>query len=302
MKLSGWIIYSRAEAERNQAYIDKYMASAERLHIHLRLLLAENISCGFDTCRPLICEDGRAAVLPDFVINRTRDPFIAYHLEAMGLPVFNRGIISDICLDKRRTMQLASAAGLPVMPSVFCSALGEWPDWYGLPWQGATVIKPANGHGGYGVQLVRTESEYLDALRRYAVMEGPPVNELIIQQAADDLGRDLRVYVIGGHIEAAMLRRSDPERDFRSNYCLGGEAIVHELNHQEKVLIKQLINKLEFGLVGIDLIYDDGQPILNEIEDVVGSRMLYSMTDIDIADRYLEHIVKMVRRGWLPVV
>jgi len=29
MKLSGWIIYSRAEAERNQAYIDKYMASAD---------------------------------------------------------------------------------------------------------------------------------------------------------------------------------------------------------------------------------------------------------------------------------
>lgn len=302
MKLSGWIIYSRAEAERNHAYIEKYMASAERRHVNLRLVLEESIECGFDKHGPLIVEDGRAAVLPDFVISRTRDPFLAYHLEAMELPVFNSGFVSEMCLDKRRTMQLATAAGLPVMPSVFCSVLSDWPDWYGLPWQGATVIKPVNGHGGYGVCLVKNEAEYLAALRRYKDMEGPPVEELIIQQAASDLGRDLRVYVIGGHIEAAMLRRSDPERDFRSNYCLGGEAIVHELSHLERSLIKQLVSRTEFGLVGIDFIYDNGQPIFNEIEDVVGSRMLYSMTDIDIADRYLEHIVKMVRRGWLPVV
>lgn len=302
MKLSGWIIYSRAEAERNQAYIEKYMASAERLHLSLRLVLAENIEFGFDDKCPLISESGRAADLPDFVINRTRDPFISHHFEALEMTVFNSAHMSELCLDKRRTMQLAACAGLPVMPSVFCSVKADLPDWYSLPWQGPTVIKPINGHGGYGVQLVKNEEEYSDAFCRYESMEGPPVNDIIIQQAASDLGRDLRVYVIGGHIEAAMLRRSDPKRDFRSNYCLGGEAVVHELNHQEKTMVKQLISKADFGLVGIDLIYDNGQPIFNEIEDVVGSRMLYSMTDIDIADRYLEYIAKVIRRGWLPVL
>ncbi|NLW11087.1 MAG: ATP-grasp domain-containing protein [Clostridiaceae bacterium] len=298
MRLHGWIIYSRTEAERNQAYIEKYVRSAERLHVTLNLIYAEEIECGFDNHHPMVSYEGRAAVLPDFAINRTGDPFLAHHLEAMDLPVFNRAIVSEICLDKRRSMQLASAAGLPVMPSVFCSTAGNWPDYYSLPWQGPTVIKPVDGRGGRGVQLVRDENEYLAALGSYEHIGKPPVNELIIQQAASDLGRDLRVYVIGSHIEAAMLRRSDPERDFRSNYCLGGEAIVHELNHCEKVFIKQLINRIDVGLVGIDLIYDNGQPIFNEIEDVVGSRMLYSMNDLDIADRYLEHIVKAVRRGF----
>lgn len=302
MKMSGWIIYSRTEAERNQAYIEKYMASAERLHISLRLVLAEEIEFGFDNKCPLISEGGRAADLPDFVINRTRDPFISRHFESLEIPVFNSAHMSELCLDKRRTMQMAACAGLPVMPSIFCSVKADLPDWHSLPWQGPTVIKPTNGHGGYGVQLVKNEEEYTDAFCRYESMEGPPINELIIQQAASDLGRDLRVYVIGGHIEAAMLRRSDPERDFRSNYCLGGEAVVHELNHQEKTMVKQLISKADFGLVGIDLIYDNGQPIFNEIEDVVGSRMLYSMTEIDIADRYLEYIAKVIRRGWLPVL
>jgi len=36
--------------------------------------------------------------------------------------------------------------------------------------------------------------------------------------------------------------------------------------------------------------------VLNEIEDVVGARMLYSLTDIDVVRLYLQHILKKLRR------
>ena len=47
---------------------------------------------------------------------------------------------------------------------------------------------------------------------------------------------------------------------------------------------------MHFDYAGIDLIYDNGKPVLNEIEDVVGSRMLYNHTDIDTAKLYIKYI------------
>jgi len=46
--------------------------------------------------------------------------------------------------------------------------------------------------------------------------------------------------------------------------------------------------------VGIDFIFSDGKPYLNEIEDVVGTRMLYKLTDLDPAKMYIEYIADRV--------
>ena len=46
---------------------------------------------------------------------------------------------------------------------------------------------------------------------------------------------------------------------------------------------------MKFDFAGIDLIFHEGRPVLNEIEDVVGSRMLYAHTDLDIQELFLDH-------------
>lgn len=53
-----------------------------------------------------------------------------------------------------------------------------------------------------------------------------------------------------------------------------------------------------FGLVGIDLIYDNGHPVLNEIEDVVGARMLYAHTEINLVGRYIDYIRLTGKTNW----
>ena len=44
------------------------------------------------------------------------------------------------------------------------------------------------------------------------------------------------------------------------------------------------------AFAGIDLIYHLGSPVINEVEDVVGSRMLYKVSDMDIAELYLREM------------
>ena len=48
---------------------------------------------------------------------------------------------------------------------------------------------------------------------------------------------------------------------------------------------------LKPDLVGIDFIFHRGKTYLNEIEDAVGTRMLYQFTDFDPVDLYMQHIL-----------
>ena len=148
------------------------------------------------------------------------------------------------------------------------------------------VAKPVDGHGGQGVFLCRDAAEYA------AAAESLAGRECVLQRPVSDLGRDLRVYMLGCEPVAACLRISDT--DFRSNFCLGGRAELHTLTAEERDYVLRIAAEFDFGLAGIDFIYDGGRPVFNEIEDVVGARMLYALTDIDIADRYLAFILEKI--------
>ena len=59
-------------------------------------------------------------------------------------------------------------------------------------------------------------------------------------------------------------------------------------------MVNKVIDIFDFGFVGIDFMFSDGQMIFNEIEDVVGARMLYHLTDLDVVDIYVAHILKTI--------
>ena len=63
----------------------------------------------------------------------------------------------------------------------------------------------------------------------------PQDGNLVYQAVADTPGQDLRVWLLGGEIYAACLRRS--ATDFRSNYCLGGSAAVYHLSPAERAQV-----------------------------------------------------------------
>ena len=117
-------------------------------------------------------------------------------------------------------------------------------------------------------------------------------NELIVQKLVDK-GKDKRTYIVNNQIIVSMLRTSNV--DFRSNFSLGGKAEMSNLTKEEKVLIDKVLKTFNFDFAGIDIIYKNGKPYINEIEDVVGSRMVYKYTDIDIVKKYLDYIEEIYK-------
>ena len=144
------------------------------------------------------------------------------------------------------------------------------------------IVKARHGHGGSEVFWADSEAEYNAAL-------GNMTDSAIAQPPVGKRGRDLRVYVVAGKPMVAMLRKSDI--DFRSNFSLGGSAERYYLNSAEEALISRIADLFKFDFAGIDFLLGDDGLICNEIEDVVGCRMVYTYTDIDIIKKYAEHIV-----------
>ena len=106
----------------------------------------------------------------------------------------------------------------------------------------------------------------------------------------DTPGKDVRAYVMGGKIISMMQRMS--RYDFRSNIGQGGTAQPYTLTDDETAMALRIASLFDIGLVGIDFIFHQGRLVFNEIEDAVGTRMLYALGEGDIVRDYLAFILR----------
>lgn len=209
---------------------------------------------------------------PDVVVSRMRDHKTSEMLERGGAKVFNSSRVCRICNDKLETYRFAESLGIRVLP--YSLPDGDLPE--GPPW----VVKSRSGHGGTQVMLANDRMD-LDAV--VASIPDP-----LVQKMARTPGRDLRVYVLDGEVMAGVMRSSDT--DFRANHGLGGKAELCDVPEACMDVVEKVVSGLRPTLVGVDFVFDDDVPLLNEVEDVVGTRMLYELTDLDPAHLLMESV------------
>ncbi len=283
-----WMLYFKEGAIYNKRYIEFYMEEGRKLGITVKLMLVEELEFGVKEGEWFLTHKGAVLPYPDFVICRAIYPLLSKHLEAMGIRVFNNAILSEICNDKAKTYQYLAKTGIRMVDTSFCknaflkTAMDHIPS--------PTVIKAVDGHGGRQVFLLDKNSEEEEKIR---ILRGIGSSDAVLQPLTGHKHQDLRVYVIGKEIIAAVLRTA--KDGFRSNFSLGGEVRLYELSEGERKLVHRIISQFEIGMVGIDFIIgDEGELIFNEIEDVVGSRMLYQCSEINLVENYLSYILTQI--------
>jgi len=322
--MKAWMIYFREGAEYNKQYINFYKEEGSKLGIEVQLVLVEDLEFGVRDSQWFMQIKKQEVEYPDFVICRAIYPLLSKQLECMGIRVFNNSTVAEICNDKARTYQYLANTGIKMVDSCFyCNTLvREVIEQVHTP----TVIKSIEGHGGRQVFLIdmfkhkmgeidnvtpqlgkeyensdfqqdndtkdKQNKEWNDESVR--ILQGIGSSDVVVQPFISGKHQDLRVYVIGKEIIAAVLRTA--KEGFKSNFSLGGEVRIYQLSIEEKQLVNQIINHFDFGLVGIDFILgEEGNLIFNEIEDVVGSRMLYQCApEINIVERYLKFILHSI--------
>lgn len=286
--MTGWLIYRLKDIERNKAYIDFYKEEGKALAINIKLILVDKLKFGVKDNSLFLEYDGRSIKKPDFAINRFNYPLLTKHIEDMNIKVFNNSNVANICNDKAKTYQYISRLNIPIVDSNFIKS--EYINQAIEDIREATIVKGVSGHGGKQVYLLNPEDK---EEQKQEIISNLKNSDLVLQPFVGNKNQDLRVYVIGKKIIAAVLRTA--KSGFKSNFSLGGQVKTYDLSEKEIRLITKIINEFDFGLVGIDfLIEDDGSLIFNEIEDVVGARMLYQCTDINLVNLYLKHITSQI--------
>ena len=66
----------------------------------------------------------------------------------------------------------------------------------------------------------------------------------------------------------------------------------YKIDSETENNVMKILSRFNFDFVGVDFIFHNGRLLFNEIEDAVGTRMLYAHTDIDPVKCYLDHIIK----------
>ncbi len=283
----GWLIYREADYIHNRLFADRLVAAAANRGLILLPILHESIRFGIRDGRLFAGISGKemTAGRPDFAIQRAVDPFLAEHLEQMGVRLYNRAAISGMCNDKARTYREVGALGVPMLPTWFMDRNAISSAKEDFPWP--VVVKSVGGRGGAEVHLARDAAELGNLAG--ILTEGRQV----VQPMCGTPGTDIRVFVVGQRPVAAIRRQSTREGllGFRANFSMGGRAEVYKLDAGETRLVERIASAFPFDYVGIDFLLDaEGRFLFNEIEDAVGSRTLSACTDIDIADLFLTHV------------
>ncbi|APC48124.1 ATP-grasp domain-containing protein [Virgibacillus halodenitrificans] len=283
--VTGWLIYSRIDANENSSYINWFLEEAAKQNISLTLIIREEMTFGIINNQRTILVGGKSLHLPDFAVVRTIDTMIQLQLEACGVLCCNSSAISHICNDKALTHHHIKDLGIPMVDTIF-QHNKSLPKKSPLPLP--CVVKEVSGKGGKQVYFIRNQQEW-DKVSKIAT------NNLIVQSCNVQLGKDLRVFVVGKNIIGAVLRQSN--NDFRANYKLGGTATLFKLSNEQASMIQDIIDYFDFDMVGIDFLFDKtGDILFNEIEDVVGSRILSAVTDSNIVKTYISHIIKKLKK------
>ncbi|GIO21781.1 RimK family alpha-L-glutamate ligase [Oceanobacillus sp. J11TS1] len=277
--MNGWLIYTKADSIRNKSYIDWFIDEANKQSIDLTLRILEDISIGIQKNKQVIYYAGKE-IYADFAVVRTMDPILSKQLEQMGITVFNAAIISETFNHKAQAYLAMHQLGINV-PETYFFPGNIAPS--SPPLDFPFISKAARGKGGSQVTMLHNLKEWEDYKQTC-------VEDYLLQSPKNiQPGKDLRVFVVGKKIIAAVLRSN--ANDFRANYSLGGTPSLYPLNKAEKLTVQKIIDAYDFGLVGIDFMFTmDGELIFNEIEDVVGSRTLSFVSDINILKAYVSYI------------
>lgn len=279
----GWLVYNRKDYEKNRVFADLFPVEGRKRGLNIALRFSDEIrialSGGKLSAAPF-------EALPAFAINRTRDWLLGSILEQAGCRVFNSPEVTRVGNDKMQSHLLAARLGIPQVDMAFCLNNADCIVRHGLEYP--VVLKSPYGHGGGEVFLARSEEELL------SLASGLPCERVIVQRLCDRPGEDVRVYVLGGRVLAAVKRTSST--DFRANLSLGGEVKLYEMNASEREQVERILAALQPDYAGIDFIFDaDGRFLFNEIEDVVGSRSLYRLGGFDVVGMVLDTVAAALK-------
>jgi len=195
--------------------------------------------------------------------------------------------------DKLRCHQMLAGEGLGLPVTVFGDNPDDTGDLLAMLGPPPHVVKLNEGTQGNGVMLTEKLSASRGAIE---TLRGLYANFIVQEFIAEAKGADLRCFVVGDRVVAAM-RRQAPKGDFRSNLHRGGSAKAVRATRAEMETAVRAAKILGLGVAGVDLIRSKRGPLVLEVNSSPGLEGIEEATGVDVAGTIIAHVAS---RGTLP--
>lgn len=152
------------------------------------------------------------------------------------------------------------------------------------------VIKLLEGTQGIGVLLAESASS---AEAIIELLQSQKQNVLIQKFVAESKGRDIRAFVVGDQVVAAM-RRVAQGQEFRSNVHRGGRTEPVELDTQYSETAVRAAQIMGLRVAGVDLLEGKDGPQIMEVNSSPGLEGIEGCTQLDVAGAIIDYIAAQV--------
>jgi ribosomal protein S6--L-glutamate ligase len=194
------------------------------------------------------------------------------------------GIISS--RDKLRSLQILSRHDIGIPETAFVRSRRDIIPAIERVGGAPVIIKVLEGTQGVGVILAET-LKIAEAI--IETLHGAKQNVLIQKFVAESKGRDVRAFVVGDRVVAAM-RRVAQGQEFRSNVHRGGQPEPVELNERYAETAVRAAQILGLRVAGVDMLEGTDGPQVMEVNSSPGLEGIERATSIDVADAIFEYI------------
>jgi RimK family alpha-L-glutamate ligase len=215
-------------------------------------------------------------------------------IENRGVRVVNSPRAIERSVDKFYTSTLLHDAGLLVPETIVCERVED--AMAAVRTMGDVVIKPIFGSLGHGMVRVSDPETALRVARALDQIK----SVFYVQRAIDHGGRDLRVFVVGGRVLAAIERRA-PHGEWRTNVAIGGSATAVEVSPEIERVAIAAASAVGADYAGVDVLpARDGSMYVLEVNGIPGWQGLQQATGIDVAAAIVEHAEQCVQPRGAP--
>lgn len=211
--------------------------------------------------------------------------------EMMGTYPLNESVAISRSRDKLRSLQLLSRKGIGLPTTGFASKPSDIPDLIDMVGGAPLVIKLLEGTQGIGVVLAETRQAAESVIEAFM---GLNANFMVQEYIKEAGGADIRCFVIGDRVIAAMKRQAKPG-EFRSNLHRGGSATLVKLTPAERSTAIKAAKTMGLNVAGVDILRSNHGPLVMEVNSSPGLEGIETATGEDVASQIITFIEKTAR-------
>ncbi len=213
--------------------------------------------------------------------------------EMGGVYPLNESVAISRSRDKLRSLQLLSRKGIGMPVTGFANKPDDIKDLIKMVGGAPLVIKLLQGTQGIGVVLAETQKAAESVIEGFMGVGADILVQEYIKEAG---GADIRCFVIGGKVVAAMKRQAQPG-EFRSNLHRGGNASLIRITPEERSTAVRAAKIMGLNVAGVDLLRSNHGPVVMEVNSSPGLEGIEDATGRDVAGAIITFIENNSKLG-----